>query len=393
MTLKLVDSMDVAGKVVLLRADLDMPVSTDNQVVSDIRLDNLLYTLTKLQKKGAITVIIGHRGRPKGRLNPSLSLAPIAKHLSNLYGEEVRFVPECTGRPAEAAVANAKPGDIIMLENLRFHREEETNDQEFAKALASLGQAYVNDAFATCHRMHASLDALPRLMPLKGIGRHLAKELEATRNLTGTSYNPLTIVMGGDKVYGKLQALRIMLPKVRHAMLSGKLATTFWAARGTRIGESSYAPEAMDLARQILTEAGVSGCRIMLPSDVVTSPLQSGGSRQVKPLAEITAGEHVVDIGPQTIETWSHIIIPQAQNIVLNGSMGFGAKSTIEIAHAIAKQKEAYTMVFGADTLAAIEQNGLTLDAFNYTSSASGSVLKMMAGEALPAFSALDDEY
>jgi phosphoglycerate kinase len=386
-TLPKLDSLDVAGKRVLVRVDYNIAPQGNGGLSDDYRVLGSLPTLQKLIEKGARVGILSHRGRPGGRVVSDLSTQPFAAVLSKLLGQRVEWVPDCVGRMAEQAMADLAPGRVVLFENVRFHLGEQLNQLPFVQQLAALADVYVNDAFATAHRAHASTTGLTLTMPEHAVGELMVKELEWIERVVNTK-GMVSLVLGGNNVGPKLDFMRRMLTKAKTIMLGGAVANTFIAARDLGVGQSTLDPAWVESARDLLTEAGVVGCRLHLPQDVwVTNTMLPDAQPEAKAVHEIAAFEAIHDIGPRTLETWLRLI-PQTDTLAWLGALGMveresGSHSSVALAEALVKHK-GFSLVSGTGMLPLLNRTGLRtrLPAV----STGGAVLPAaLAGQPLPA--------
>ncbi|MGO4831260.1 phosphoglycerate kinase, partial [Rhizobiaceae sp. 2RAB30] len=311
---------DVKGKRVLVRVDLNVPVA-DGKVTDATRIERVAPTITELADKGAKVVLLAHFGRPKDGPTPEFSLEPIARATSEVIGRPVGFAADCIGDKAEAAVGAMKDGDILLLENTRFHKGEEKNDPAFIKALAGNGDIFVNDAFSAAHRAHASTEGLARLMPACA-GRTMQAELEALEQGLGNPVRPVVAIVGGAKVSSKIDLLMNLVKKVDALVIGGGMANTFLAARGTSVGKSLCEHDLAGTAKQIMIEAATAGCAIILPSDaVVAREFKAGAANEVVPVDVVPDDAMILDVGPKTILTVTQWI-DRAKTVVWNGPLG-----------------------------------------------------------------------
>ncbi|WP_366653539.1 phosphoglycerate kinase [Fodinicurvata sp. EGI_FJ10296] len=392
---KTLDDVDVAGKTVLVRADLNVPMS-DGKVSDTTRLDRLAPTLTELADKGAKVVVMSHFGRPKGKRSEKDSLRPVAAALSvSLDGRPVSFAEDCIGAPAASAIEALTPGGVLVLENLRFHAEEEANDVEFARSLSVLGDLYVNDAFSAAHRAHASTEAIARLLPSVA-GRLMEQELTALTNALEKPERPVLAVVGGAKISTKLDLLGNMIGKVDMLVLGGGMANTFLHAKGVDVGTSLCESDMADAARDIMARAEKSGCRIILPSDaVVARKLEAGAPNETVAIDAIPSDAMMLDVGPDTIAALT-AAVDGVKTVLWNGPLGvfevepFGT-GTFALARHVAELTEkgrVLSVAGGGDTVAALSRAGVD-DRFTYVSSAGGAFLEWLEGKDLPGVAAL----
>ena len=390
------DDIETAGRRVLVRVDLNVPMQ-GGAVGDATRIDRVAPTLEELAAAGAKVVVASHFGRPKGRRVEAMSLAPLAAPLSRaLGGRPVRFVADCIGERAEAAVAALAPGELLLLENLRFHPGEEANDPAFADALARLADAYVNDAFSAAHRAHASTAALAARLP-SAAGRLMQAELEALGKALQAPERPVTALVGGAKVSTKLAVLANLTRRVDRLVIGGAMANTFLHAQGIAVGASLCEPDLEADARGIMAVADEAGCEIILPTDaVVTREFREGAESTVVPVAKVPADGMILDLGPQTV---AGIVaaLAASRTLVWNGPLGAFEiapfdRATTASARAAARLTQAGTLLSvagGGDTVAALQGAGV-LDAFSYVSTAGGAFLEWLEGRTLPGVAALE---
>ena len=388
------DEMDLADKRVLLRLDVNVPIQ-DGQVSDDTRIRRIIPGLQALVTARAKIIILTHFGRPKGKIVPDLSIRPVADCMAKLLGQAVVVETDVIGAGAAAAVAALQSGNILMMENLRFYPEEEANDQGFAKKLAALGDIYVGDAFSCAHRSHASVDALPRLMPAAA-GRSFAAELTALHAALAAPRRPLGAVVGGAKVSSKLALLENLVTKVDGLILGGGMANTFLLAKGIQIGASLGEPDMVATARTIMAKADANGCRLILPTDlVVATAFAANAPHRVTDGRDIADDEMILDAGPQSVATVT-AFLAECQTIVWNGPMGaFELKpfdaATNAVASAVARltqDQQVMSVAGGGDTMAALANAGVN-DHFSYVSTAGGAFLEWLEGKTLPGVDAL----
>jgi phosphoglycerate kinase len=392
--LKTTEGLDVRDRRVLVRADLNVPVR-NGQVTDATRLERLVPGLTDLARRGAKVVVISHFGRPKGAPDPEFSLRPVADKLRELFGRPVAFAPDCIGAAAEAAVAALEPGDIAVLENLRFHEGEEKNDAAFAGALARLGDIFVGDAFSTAHRAHASTDAVVRLLPSYA-GPLLMEEVAALRSVLEKPQRPVAAVVGGAKVSTKIPVLANLIAKVDKLIIGGGMANTFLLAQGVNVGSSLAEPDLAETARQIMHAAKAKSCEVVLPADVVVAArFEAGAPSRICSVLEMPADQMILDVGPKAVAHYTEVL-GGCRTLLWNGPLGafeippFG-EGTFELARAAAAATQAGKLVSvagGGDTVAALNAAGVT-DRFTYVSTAGGAFLEWLEGRELPGVAAL----
>ena len=390
------DDIEVAGKRVLVRVDLNVPMR-EGAIGDTTRIDRVAPTLIELAERGAKVIVASHFGRPKGKPEAAMSLAPLAEPLSRaLGGLPVRFVPDCIGVEAEAAVAALAPGEVALLENLRFHAGEEANDPAFADALARLADIYVNDAFSAAHRAHASTTAVAARLP-SAAGRLMQAELEALGKALQTPERPVIAVVGGAKVSTKLALLANLIEKVDRLVIGGAMANTFLHAQGIAIGASLHEPDLAADAWRIMEEAQGAGCAIVLPSDVVvTREFREGAASTAVSVADVPSDGMILDLGPESCAR-IEAALADSRTLVWNGPLGAFEiepfdRATTACARAAARLTEASKLLSvagGGDTVAALRGAGV-LGAFSYVSTAGGAFLEWLEGRTLPSVAALE---
>ena len=393
MNFKTVRDVDVSGRRVFVRADLNVPID-DGRITDDTRIRASLPTLVHLLERGAVVILASHLGRPKGKVNDALRLKPVADRLSQLLGRPVRITGDALGPGVQVAVDKLRPGDLLLLENLRFHAEEEANDPEFAKALASLADLYVNDAFGAAHRAHASTEGITHYLPAVA-GLLMEREVEALSRLLKKPPRPFHAVIGGAKVSGKLEVLTALLSRCQAVLVGGGMANTFLAARGLELGKSLVEAEQLDNVEPIMAEARRKRVRLMLPTDAVVAPQVHIRARtRIVPVTEVPKDQMIVDIGPETRRAYAEHLA-KAKTIFWNGPMGVFeipqfAEGTNEMARVIARRtaRGAVTIVGGGDSVAAVEKLGLA-DKMTHVSTGGGASLEFIEGKTLPGVSAL----
>ncbi len=390
-TKKTVRDLDITGKRVLLRADLNVPLA-DGTVTDDTRIRESLPTIQLILKAGGSVVLCSHLGRPKGR-DMAQSLAPVAVRLSELLGQPVAFVDDCVGEAATAATAALAPGEVVLLENLRFHAEEEKNDPEFARKLAAHALLFVNDAFGAAHRAHASTEGVTHYLPSVA-GLLMEKEVRYLGALVANPPRPFAAVVGGAKVSSKIPAIDHLLPKLDMLLLGGGMANTFLKATGVDVAASLVEDELVDVARGILAKAASRGVAVHLPVDVVAADRFAADANVVHvAVTEVPAGSMILDIGPLTVSAYAEAL-QAAAAVIWNGPMGVFemapfSRGSFGIAQAIAAL-HAQTIVGGGETAAVVAQLGLQ-QRFTHVSTGGGASLEMLEGRELPGVAALED--
>jgi phosphoglycerate kinase len=391
-----IDDIVVRGKKVLVRVDFNVPMTPDLKISDDKRMVEALPTIKKIIKDGGAVILMSHLGRPKGKPVTEFSLQPVADHLSKLLNQPVKFASDCIGKPAQDAVAGLKPGECLLLENLRFHAEEEKNDETFAKELASLGDVFVNDAFGTAHRAHASTEGVTRFLKPSVAGYLMKKEIDYLSKAVSNPQRPYVAILGGAKISGKIDVIQNLLPKIDVLVIGGGMAFTFFQAQGLEIGDSLVEQEKLGLAKQILDEVNAKHMRLILPVDcVIADKLDNDAQRKVVPVNKIPSGWRGLDIGPETVKV-INMEVRRAKTIVWNGPMGVFempnfANGTLEVARLLAEATKAgaTTIVGGGDSAAAIAQAGFE-DSVSHVSTGGGASLEFLEGKTLPGLAALD---
>jgi phosphoglycerate kinase len=386
--------LDLEAKRVLVRADLNVPVK-DGKVTDATRLERLVPGLQDLARRGARIVVISHFGRPKGGPDPQFSLKPVADKLGELLGRPIAFASDCVGEPAERTVAALLPGQVAVLENLRFHKGEEKNDPAFAKRLAALGDLFVNDAFSTAHRAHASTDAITQLLPSYA-GPLLMEEVDALKSVLDAPARPTAAVIGGAKVSTKIPLLTNLAGKVDKLIIGGAMANTFFLAEGVNVGKSLAEPDFAKTALEIMHVAKARHCEVVLPHDVVVaSKLAEGTKASTVAVLEVPPDQMILDVGPETVAHYT-AVIGRCKTLVWNGPLGafevapFG-EGTFGLAREVAALTTAGKLVSvagGGDTVAALNAAGVT-DRLTYVSTAGGAFLEWLEGRTLPGIAAL----
>jgi len=383
------------GKTILLRADLNVPMQK-GQVSDTARLERMIPTLKKLSSEGAKIVILSHFGRPDGKIDPKYSLRPVAKALEQIWGQPIAFADDCIGPKATAAIESLAAGHVLVLENTRFHAEEEANNPEFAEKLAALGDIYVNDAFSTAHRAHASTEGLAHLLPAAA-GCLMEAEIAALTKALGNPERPLAAIVGGSKISTKLDLLQNLVSKVDVLVLGGGMANTFLAAKGIAIGKSLSEPHMIDTAKAIMAKAESRKCLILLPKDVVVAAeFKAGVATQTVVATAVPADQMILDLGPAAIKEIKENL-DKCKTVVWNGPLGAFEtlpfdKATNEVALYVAdltKQGKILSVAGGGDTGAALEHAGVA-DGVSYLSSAGGAFLEWLEGKQLPGVVALE---
>jgi phosphoglycerate kinase len=388
-----ITDLDLNGRRVLVRVDFNVPIK-NGEIKDDTRIRASLPTIRYALEKGAASVILcSHLGRPKGKPSPEYSLRPVARRLSELLGKPVEFADDCIGRPAVDAIARAGRGGVVLLENLRFHPEEEKNDPTFAAALASLADVYVDDAFGSAHRAHASTEGVVHHVKASAAGLLMARELEHLGRVLEHPDHPFVAVLGGAKVSDKLEVIQNLIPRVDALLIGGAMAYTFFKSQGLPVGKSLVENDLLDAARDITARAAQRGLRLELPSDhVVAAKLEAGVPTEVLAVTDPAIGDRMgLDIGPRTIQTYRDVIAG-AKTVIWNGPMGVFeidafAAGTMAVAKAVADVKGT-TVIGGGDSIAAVAKAGVT-DRITHISTGGGASLEFLGGRELPGVAAL----
>lgn len=390
---KTVRDLDVAGKKVLVRVDFNVPLNDKGEITDDTRITASLPTIQYLLEQKAAVILMAHLGRPKGQVKPELSLAPVAKHLGKLLGKKILFAPDCVGEAAQAAASKLKPGHILLLENLRFHEEEEKNDMEFAEKLASLADLYVNDGFGVSHRAHASVEGVTHFLPAAA-GFLLEKEIQYVGQAVTNPLHPFVAIIGGAKVSDKIGVISNLLDKVDTLLIGGGMANTFLAAQGYKMGKSLVEEDKLDLAKELLAKAKKNKVNMLLPTDLVMAAAFAPDAEHVtEKVKNLNQAYMALDIGAETSKAYAEALA-DAKMIVWNGPMGVFemdafCKGTEAVAKAVAKSR-ATSIVGGGDSVAAIEKLGLA-KRITHISTGGGASLEYLEGKVLPGVAALDD--
>lgn len=390
-----IDSLSLAGKRVLVRVDFNVPLDDAGHITDDNRIRESLPTIRKIMESGGRAILMSHLGRPKGEPKKEFSLAPVAERLSELLGCDVPLAPDCIGRETEEMAEGMKDGEVLLLENLRFHAEEEKNDPEFAKGLARLADVYINDAFGTAHRAHASTAGVADYVAEKGMGYLIRKELKFLGEAIDTPERPLVAILGGSKISGKIDVINALLDKCDTILVGGGMIFTFLKAQGKEIGKSLVEEDRIDMAKELLEKASAKNVRLLLPEDVVAADRFAEEARtETVSVDAIPSDMMGLDIGPETRKTFTDVIAG-AKTVVWNGPMGVFemepfAAGTRAVAEALAAATDngAVTIVGGGDSAAAIAQFGME-EKVSHVSTGGGASLEFLEGKELPGVTAL----
>ncbi|WP_309396373.1 phosphoglycerate kinase [Cerasicoccus maritimus] len=395
-TVKTVSDVNLAGKRVLVRCDFNVPFDAEGKISDDTRIVGALPTIKHLVTQGAKVILCSHLGRPKGEKNPKFTLAPVAVELANQLGSPVTFVEDCIGEPVKAAVDAMSDGDVVLLENVRYYAGEEKNDPEFAKQLASVADAYVNDAFGTAHRAHASTEGVAHLVDTKVAGFLIERELEYLGEKTTTPERPFVVILGGAKVSDKITVIDSLLEKCDTMLIGGAMAYTFALANGKKVGDSLSEPDKVETAKEAIAKAEAKGVKLLLPVDnLITNKLDFGAGEvgDVKVVSgDIEDGWEGVDIGPDTIKLYEDAV-KSAKTVLWNGPMGVFeikacAQGTFAVAEAVAKA-DCCSIIGGGDSVKAIKKSGQG-DNVSFISTGGGASLEFLEGKTLPGVAALE---
>jgi phosphoglycerate kinase len=397
MNKKTIRDIDVAEKRVLVRVDFNVPLDAEQHIADDTRIRAAVPTIQYLLDHGACVILMSHLGRPDGKVVDKMRLAPAAKRLSELLGRPVQMATDCIGPEVEAQAKALQPGQVLLLENLRFHKEEEKNDPDFARQLASLGELYVNDAFGTAHRAHASTEGVTHYLP--GVaGFLMEKEINFLGSALESPKRPFTAIIGGAKVSDKIAVLERLIARVDSLLIGGGMANTFLKAEGYEIGDSLYEEGKVDVAKELIAKARQHALAFLLPTDVVIADrLAADANSKVVSVDKVEPGWRILDIGPTTVKTFRQVL-ESAQTIVWNGTLGVAempafAKGTDAIIEILAERTAdgATTIIGGGDSAAAVDQAGAG-DKMTHVSTGGGASLELLEGRALPGVAALEDK-
>jgi len=389
-----IDELNIKGKKVFIRVDFNVPFDDNLRITDDSRIRSTLPTINFAIDEGAKVILASHLGRPKGKPDPRFSLAPVAKRLQRLLDKDVLFAPDCIGPQAENLISKMKGGDVVLLENLRYHAEEEKNDEGFAKSLAALADFFVNDAFGAAHRAHASTVGIAKFLP-SAAGFLMKKEIEYLKGVVENPIRPFVAILGGAKVSGKIGVLEHLENKVDKVLIGGGMAFTFIKAMGYEVGDSLVEADMIETAQRIRKKLKSAGIKFYLPVDcVIAQTLEPGAETKIVPTLEIPKGWKALDIGPATVKLFSEAL-ENAKTILWNGPMGVFeidafSRGTFSIAHSVA-DAYALTIVGGGDTDLAVHRAGV-INALSFISTGGGASLQLLEGKELPGIAALTDK-
>ena len=392
MVLRTIERIPLEGKRVFIRVDFNVPLDGCGHITDTTRIENAAPTITYAAQRGAKVIIASHLGRPKGKADQRYSLSPVARQLAGILGKPVAMAEDCIGPKVAEKIDGMKEGDILLLENLRFHPGEEANDASFSMELASMADVYINDAFGAAHRAHASTEGITRYMDVVGIGFLMKREIDSLERFTANPERPSIMVLGGAKVSDKIGIIGHLLNEVNTLLIGGGMAYTFLMAEGVEVGKSMVEADQVDQALRTVSEANRKGVKFLLPIDhVVGDRFDPKATKKIVPNGGIPSEWVAMDIGPKTARIFSDEI-KEAKTIVWNGPMGVFemeafAKGTISIAKAIAQSK-AFSIVGGGDTVAAVKMAGVA-DSISHISTGGGAVLEFLEGKGLPGIEAL----
>ena len=392
LTKQTIDQLDLRNKRVIIRVDFNVPLDDASQITDDSRIRAALPTINHVIDEGGSVVLCSHLGRPKGKNSPALSLAPVAKRLQRLMGKPVLFAHDCIGPDVQSLVSKMNPGDVLLLENLRFHPGEEENDDTFASQLASLGDVYINEAFGTAHRSHASTIGIPKFVKVAAAGYLMKREVESLEGAVENPSRPFVAILGGAKVSGKIGVIENLGKRVDKVIIGGGMAYTFIKAMGLEIGNSLVEDDMLDFAKGIQEQAINRGVKFYLPVDcVVAATLDPEAETKIVPVQEIPEGWFGMDIGPASVKLFSEAV-ENAKTILWNGPMGVFerdafSRGTFALAHAVANAY-AKTVIGGGDTALAVHRAGES-ESMSFISTGGGAALQLLEGKHMPGLAAL----
>ena len=394
LTKQTIDQVDLRNKRVLIRVDFNVPLEDTGQITDDSRIRAALPTINRAIDENAVVILCSHLGRPKGTIVPALSLAPVAKRLQRLLSKPVTFTDDCIGPTVESVVKKAQPGDVVLLENVRFHPGEEKNDDQFCAQLAALAEVYINDAFGTAHRSHASTMGITKHVKVSAAGFLMKREVEALEGTVENPVRPFVAILGGAKVSGKIGVIKNLAGKVDKVIIGGGMAFTFIKAMGFEIGQSLVEEDMLDFAKQIHEQAIADKIKFYLPVDcVVAASLAPDAETKIVPIQEIPSGWYGLDIGPASVRLFGEVV-QNAKTILWNGPMGVFerdafSRGTFALAHSVANAY-AKTIVGGGDTALAVHRAGES-ESMGFISTGGGAALQLLEGKHMPGLAALPD--
>ncbi len=390
-----INDLELKGKRVFIRVDFNIPLDENQQITDDTRIRSALPTINKAMEKGGRVILASHLGRPKGKVDPKFSLKPVAERLQTLIGKPVAFAADCIGPDVENLANNLNDGDVLLLENVRFHDEETKNDEEFSKSLAKLADVYVNDAFGTAHRAHSSTAGITKFVSQSAAGFLMQKELEFLKGSIDNPVKPFVSIIGGAKVSGKIDVLENLADKVDKVIIGGGMANTFFKAMGYEIGDSLCEGEMLDVARSIMEKMKANNVEFILPTDcVIAQEVKAGAETKIVSAEAVPAGWKILDIGPDSSMQFEEAL-KDVKTIVWNGPMGLFetedfANGTFALAKAIAKS-DATSIIGGGDSVLAVKRAGVDKDV-TFISTGGGASLELLEGKELPGVTALTDK-
>ncbi len=390
-----ITDLDIKGKNTFIRVDFNVPLDDTKQITDDTRIRSALPTITKAIESGARVILASHLGRPKGKVNPDFSLKPVAERLSELLGKSVVFAPDCIGPEVEKLAKNLKDGDVMLLENVRFHEGETKNNPDFAKALAGLADVFVNDAFGTAHRAHASTAGITQFLSQSAAGFLLEKEIEYLQNAVNNPVKPFVAIVGGAKVSGKIGVLENLADKVDKVIIGGGMANTFFKAQGYEIGDSLCEDDMLDVAKGILEKMKAHNVEFLLPVDcVIAQNAEAGAETKTSSVKEVPSGWKILDVGPESSSIFAKAL-DDTKTIVWNGPMGLFeieefSNGTYDLAKAVASSS-ATSIIGGGDSVLAVKRAGVT-EKVSFISTGGGASLELLEGKVLPGLDSLTNK-
>ncbi len=387
-----INDLDLKDKKVFIRVDFNVPLDENQQITDDTRIKSAIPTIQKALEMGARVILASHLGRPKGKVDPKYSLKPVAERLQTLLGKQVVFASDCIGSEVENLVNSMKDGDVLLLENVRFHKEETDNDEEFSRSLSRLADVFINDAFGSAHRAHASTQGITKFVSPSAAGLLMQRELEFLKGSVDDPVKPFVAIVGGAKVSGKIGVLENLANKVDKVIVGGGMANTFFKAMGYEIGDSLCEDEMLDVARNIMEKMKTHNVEFLLPVDcLIAQEVKAGAETKIVSVKEVPPGWKILDVGPESSKVFEGAL-KTAKTIVWNGPMGLFetddfAKGTYSLAHAVA-QSSATSIIGGGDSVLAVKRAGVEKDV-SFISTGGGASLELLEGKDLPGVAAL----